>query len=207
MIVALLVASLAGIGARWRAWPVAPIALIAALLVLEPLGALAAAALAALAVAVGRVRSARIAARGAPGRRALAADVVALGLTAGLPIRAALETAARRCGPPISDEIGEVLRTADRTGLGPALADATGESGRMLRLAARASATGAPLAAAVTAYAAEERHAAHTSAVEAARRLPVRLLLPLALLVLPGFVVLVLGPVLVDSLARIGPFP
>jgi hypothetical protein len=43
-------------------------------------------------------------------------------------------------------------------------------------------------------FAAERRHAEQACNLERARRLPVRLLLPLALLILPGFMVLVVGP-------------
>jgi pilus assembly protein TadC len=91
----------------------------------------------------------------------------------------------------------------DRLGVAAALAAATGRGEGLYRLTARAAATGAPLAAAVEAFAAERRHADHARRLEAARRLPVRLLLPLALLILPGFVVLVVGPALLDSLARL----
>jgi len=35
--------------------------------------------------------------------------------------------------------------------------------------------------------------------------LPVRLLLPLTLLVLPGFVVMTVGPTVIESLARLNP--
>ena len=42
-----------------------------------------------------------------------------------------------------------------------------------------------------------------TARLEAARRLPVRLMLPLALLILPGFVVLAVGPALLEALDRL----
>jgi hypothetical protein len=43
--------------------------------------------------------------------------------------------------------------------------------------------------------------------MERARRLPVRLLLPLALLILPGFVLLAVGPAVLQGLARLGSTP
>ena len=64
--------------------------------------------------------------------------------------------------------------------------------------------TGAPVAAAVRAYVAEQRDADRARALAAARRLPVQLLFPLTLLVLPGFMVLTIGPALLAALERLG---
>ena len=49
--------------------------------------------------------------------------------------------------------------------------------------------------------------AGHAERITVARRLPVRLLLPLALLILPGFVVLAVGPAVLQALARLAPMP
>jgi pilus assembly protein TadC len=95
----------------------------------------------------------------------------------------------------------------DRWGAAAGLAAAQGWGERLYRLMGRAAATGAPLVGAVEAFALEGRHAEHSRRLEAARRLPVRLVVPLALLILPGFVVLVLGPALMESLARLGVSP
>jgi tight adherence protein C len=133
----------------------------------------------------------------------LLADLVALGLRAGLGLTEALRRAVPLVHPALAAEVEVVLRAADRSGSEAALAAAGGRAARLYRLAARAAATGAPLAEAVEGYAVERRHADHTRAVEAARRLPVRMLLPLALLILPGFVVLAVGPALLEALARL----
>jgi pilus assembly protein TadC len=63
------------------------------------------------------------------------------------------------------------------------------------------------MTAAVEAFASEQRHAEHNRSLAAARRLPVKLLLPLALLILPGFVILAVGPALARSLARLDVVP
>lgn len=148
-------------------------------------------------------RSRRLADASADADVVLLADLLALGLGAGLSLPLALDEAAREVAPPLAAEVGCLRRAMDRLGVAAALAGAAGRGERLYRLTARAAATGAPLAAAVEAFAAERRHAEHSRRLEAARRLPVRLLLPLALLILPGFVVLVVGPALLEALARL----
>jgi hypothetical protein len=65
-------------------------------------------------------------------------------------------------------------------------------------------ASGAPVLEAVERYG-EERRADDRSACEAAvRRLPVLLSFPLALLILPGFVLLTVAPALSGALERLG---
>ena len=150
-----------------------------------------------------RFRRRRVDAAAAEGDVVLLADLVALGLGAGLSLPLALDEAAREVDPGLAAEVRALRRAMDRLGVAAALAGATGRGERLYRLTARAAATGAPLTAAVEAFAAERRHAEHARRLEAARRLPVRLLLPLALLILPGFVVLVVGPALLESLARL----
>ncbi|MBS1195957.1 MAG: hypothetical protein H6R33_677, partial [Actinobacteria bacterium] len=141
----------------------------------------------------------RVDAAAAEGDVVLLADLVALGLGAGLSLPLALAEAAREVDPGLAAEVRSLRRAMDRLGVAAALAGAVGRGERLYRLTARAAATGAPLTAAVEAFAAERRHAEHARRLEAARRLPVRLLLPLALLILPGFVVLVVGPALLES--------
>ena len=145
----------------------------------------------------------RLANAAADGDLVLLADLVAIGLGAGLSLPLALDEAAREVDPVLAAEVRGLRRAMDRLGVASALASASGRAERLYCLTARAAATGAPLAAAVEAFAAECRHAEHARRLESARRLPVRLLLPLALLILPGFVVLVVGPALLESLARL----
>jgi tight adherence protein B len=85
-----------------------------------------------------------------------------------------------------------------------ALSSASGSLTRPLfaRLAL-AQASGAPMTEAVTAFLAEFRAQRRMEAVTRMRRLPVTLMLPLGLLILPGFVVLFAGPIVVRSLADV----
>ncbi len=68
---------------------------------------------------------------------------------------------------------------------------------------AAASASGAPALPALQAHLDAATHRRHHAEIEAVRRLPIRLLVPLTLLVLPGFVLMTVAPVVVDSLARL----
>lgn len=71
-------------------------------------------------------------------------------------------------------------------------------------VARRALSTGAPLIPAVSGHAARLRDEERSRQLSAARRLPVKLLFPLALLILPGFLVLTIGPAVLGSLERLG---
>ena len=131
------------------------------------------------------------------------ADQAALGLRAGLTLDAALRAARPDLPGPLSAEVGAVLRRARSQGIALALAGAGGHGERVYRITERAVRTGAPVAAAIEALADELRHEDHARRMADARRLPVRMLLPLALLILPGFVLVLIGPALAGSLARL----
>ena len=68
----------------------------------------------------------------------------------------------------------------------------------------RALSTGAPLQPAVSGYATTLRNEERSRELNAARRLPVKLLFPLALLILPGFLIVTIGPAVLGSLDRLG---
>ncbi|MBU1226948.1 MAG: type II secretion system F family protein [Actinobacteria bacterium] len=141
--------------------------------------------------------------RGDDGGALLLADQVALALRAGLTLEGALREARPDLPEALAGEVGHLLREARLGGLGRALASAGGAGERLYRITDRAVRTGAPVGPAVEALAEELRHEDHARRAAEARRLPVRLLLPLALLILPGFVLALVGPALVSSLARL----
>ncbi|NNC90861.1 MAG: hypothetical protein HKN80_00075, partial [Acidimicrobiia bacterium] len=130
------------------------------------------------------------------------AEMVGLALSAGLTLSRALHTAAPLIHPVLQREVGRVLRQAARVGLGNALAAATGHGRRFFGSVAHAVVTGAPLAPAVDSFVRETTAERRVVRQEAARRLPVRLMLPLALLILPGFVLLTVGPTVLAALER-----
>ena len=133
----------------------------------------------------------------------LLAELVSLGLGAGLPFLGATALAADELPGPLAGEVRRVIRTARIHGSSHALAAATGHCGPLFRLVARAVATGSPVAVAVASFVVDARRARRAERVATAKRLPVRLLVPLTLLILPGFVVLTLGPALLSGLERL----
>jgi hypothetical protein len=134
---------------------------------------------------------------------AVLGELTTLGLSAGLGFAQALELAAPRLEPAVRDEVAVLLRAARLNGMSAALASSQGRCAPMFRLCARAVETGAPVAGAIDGFVdqalAEERERALT----AARRLPIKLLFPLALLILPGFMILTVGPALLGSIDRL----
>lgn len=135
------------------------------------------------------------------------ADLVALSLAAGLSIHGSFAAARPYLQGGVAAAVDDLLAAMDRHGAAPALVDTDGLLGELAQVVAGAAASGAPLAGAVRAYASTRRQVAHAARLVAARRLPVRLLIPLALLILPGFVVLAVGPAVLQALARLGPIP
>ena len=126
----------------------------------------------------------------------LLAELTALGLSAGLSFPASLEAAARHASGAGGDQVRRALRTPGARGdAGPA----TG----LFALADRALLTGAPLLASVDGYAMSLRRDRRAAATERVRRLPVKLLFPLALLILPGFLLLTVGPAILAGLERL----
>ncbi|HEX2152671.1 MAG TPA: type II secretion system F family protein [Acidimicrobiia bacterium] len=112
---------------------------------------------------------------------------------AGLPLIAALEAAA-----PGMPGIDTVIRRSRRLGSAAALGSATGPLAPLLRRLADAVVSGSPPEPAIRSYIEAERRRRHVEAVSRARRLPVRLMVPMTLLVLPGFVLMVYGPAFID---------
>ena len=151
----------------------------------------------------GRLRDTRISKEGAEADVGLLAELVSLGLTAGLSLHAALATAVPFLGPELQSEVKGLLRTAGRTGLAAALSESVGLGQGLYRMAARAVSTGAPLVAAVDGFVRERLSDTRAQRLAQARRLPVRLMVPLALLILPGFVLMTLAPALSSGLGRL----
>lgn len=129
---------------------------------------------------------------------ALLAELAALGLTAGLTFPAAVEAATAAVPGQVAAKVrraGRLHRDPERT---------PPDDPGLLLVARRALATGAPLLPAVSGYAAALRSEERCRQLNAARRLPVKLLFPLALLILPGFLILTIGPAVLGSLERLG---
>jgi hypothetical protein len=127
--------------------------------------------------------------------------VVQMALAGGLPLAAGLALAVDEVGQMVAAELTTTLRSARREGMSAATAASTGPLLRQLfgRIAL-AQASGAPMQEAVAGYLADARATRREKALEQARRLPVTLMVPLGLLILPGFVLLFVGPIVLNAL-------
>jgi hypothetical protein len=158
--------------------------------------------LAAAVVAVAR----RPAARSARARQSevpVLVELVAVSVSAGATPRMALEVAAEAAGPCRAALVG-VLGEALGKGFGAALeagARRHAELARLLRTLAAADASGAPLADSLVRLGRSSRLAARREAERRARTVPVRLLIPLVVLVLPAFALLTVVPTVLGGLA------
>jgi len=137
---------------------------------------------------------------------ALTADLLAVAVAAGLTPYLALEVGARFAPEPIAGRLGGVVVAAAG---GQRLADAldaeaarTPALGPLLALLSASERSGAPVGAALGRLAASTRAQARRRAMARARTVPVRLLFPLVFLVLPAFLLLTVGPVVLATLTH-----
>jgi type II secretion system (T2SS) protein F len=147
------------------------------------------------------LKSRRAALRRAESDPMIVGRVVQVGLAGGLPLASSLALAVGEVGELVADELTATLRTARREGIASAMAAFTGP--RMKPFFSRitlAQASGAPMQDAVAAYLIDRRAERRSRALEQLRRLPISLMVPLGLLILPGFVVLFVGPIVLNSL-------
>ena len=128
-----------------------------------------------------------------------AAGALVVAASSGLSLRGSLELMGEVLGTPGRTEVAALLRNAHGIGLSAALVRATGSLAPLFERVARATMSGAPITATIAGYLAEARGLRRAARLEAARRLPVRLTIPLALLILPGFVLITAGPAVIHS--------
>ena len=133
------------------------------------------------------------------------ARLLSIAAAAGLPLGTALAAVRVELRGPLSEEIERVLRSARASGLTAALLSTPG-LGALGPALARAHSAGAPLRRTLEAHLAADTSARVAKAMERARTAPVRVMVPLALLLLPGFTALVVGPTLLDHVVRVAGF-
>ena len=131
----------------------------------------------------------------------LAVELVGLGVTAGLPFRNAAALTADQLDGPVARDIARALRSVSAGQL-PSIDRDDVQS--MFSAAAASETTGMPLAGTLNAVAADRRRAAAAASRERLAKLPVKMLFPLAFLILPGFVLLTVVPPLMSGLSRLG---
>jgi tight adherence protein C len=135
----------------------------------------------------------------------LTADLLAVALGAGLTPYLALGVAARSAPEAVAAHLTAVLEAVEEgQRLADALvarSDATPVLRPLLEVLLASERLGAPVGPALARLAADGRAQARRAALERARTLPVRLLFPLVFLVLPAFLLLTVGPVVLAGLA------
>lgn len=133
----------------------------------------------------------------------LLARSLLVALSGGLSPDAALRTARRSLRSELGGEVDRILRESARSGLASALLAAGGAGGRLFRQLGAAHLSGAPMIVTLTALARDLHDSARAEAVQRARKLPVKMVIPLSLLMLPGFLMLMAGPAVLPSFGRL----
>jgi len=120
--------------------------------------------------------------------------LVLVELRAGRSVLSALQSASAAF--PQSADLSVASRVASVSGLPAAVEVSPGETGRLLAQLARCQRSGSPAADTVRSMLESDIEAERTRRIERARGLPIRLMIPMALLVLPGMILLMYAPTL-----------
>lgn len=131
----------------------------------------------------------------------LAVELVSLGVVSGLTFRSAATLTAHQIEGTVAAEIVQALRSIN-AGEQPSARNPDIKA--MFSAAEISENTGMPLAGTLTALASDRRRDAAGAAKESLARLPVKMLFPLAFLILPGFLLLVVVPPLISGLSTLG---
>ena len=138
-----------------------------------------------------------------------AIDLISVTAGAGLNVFRSLEVVAGAVAPPLSTE---VRRVVDGVRCGRPLSDGLGDFARrvpvpevalLARTLEASHRQGLPLATTIEPAADEIRTAQRQDAEEAARAAPVKMLFPLAFLILPSFLLLAAAPLVVPALRQV----
>jgi len=130
----------------------------------------------------------------------VALDLIAIGVAGGASVSHALEIARSVVGPDVG---GDLSRIARHRIAGIGSEPRSGGLRSMVAAVRRSEVMGTSLAPELAAIAATARSDRDVAARERLARLPVKLLFPLTLLTLPGFVLMTVGPVVLASLLRL----
>ena len=149
------------------------------------------------------LRAERLARQQAEGELELLTHSMLIGLSGGLSPAAALALSREALRSPLGEEVDLVLRCSVQDGLTASLLNAAGVGGRLFRQVGAAHLSGAPLGLTLNALATEYREAARALALERARQIPVKMVVPLTLLMLPGLLILMVGPLVLPSFVRL----
>lgn len=142
------------------------------------------------------------------GRSARAEDVIAFGrllvvpLTGGMSLSNALAMASQEAHPGLRAEVARLLRRSRQEGMAAALAGSGGLLGELFRRMAGAHSSGTSPVRAVLTHVENLHSQVRMEALSRIRSLPVTLAVPLTLLIVPGFLLVLVGPSVVSRLAE-----
>lgn len=173
---------------------------LGACLVVHPIVVVAVAGAGVVVMAVGRIVRRSQDADTVAADELLAIDLMALGVSGGLTFHQAVTFAGAAVGGPVAEGLDRRTRQL----LSGRTADASdGPIAAAFAAAARSASSGAVLRPALDAVAETVRRERAAEERMRLARLPVKLLFPLALLILPGFVLLAVAPAVISGLARL----
>lgn len=133
------------------------------------------------------------------------ARLVLIGMSSGLSLHGVLVSAAGELRGGVAAQTSRVIQHARSNGLGPALAGTSGPASGLFGLMAGSVSSGASVVPVVTAFLHEHAAERRNSRLEQARKLPIKLTVPLTLLILPGCVLLFVGPSFVRGISELVP--
>jgi hypothetical protein len=130
----------------------------------------------------------------------LVARLLSLTVSAGHPIGRALAEVNRQLPERDRVAIDDILGRARHVGIARALIETRGPLSSLAERLAKAQVTGAPIGPTLDAYISMVHDARRAAALEEARTIAVKLVIPLTLLLLPGFIALVIAPFVLEQL-------
>ena len=130
----------------------------------------------------------------------LALDLMALATTSGLAFTSAVALTAHRVAGSTAAALDQAVRRVD-AGLGHDLDD--GPLADAFTAAHRSAATGASLSVTLADLAHRAREDEAADVAERLEKLPVKLLFPMAFLILPGFILVAVVPTIVSGLSQL----
>ena len=128
--------------------------------------------------------------------------LLAVPLTGGVSLANSLMLAAQQAHPQLQAEVSQTLRHSRQVGLARSLAGSGGRLGELFGRMAGAHASGSSLVRAVTTHVDNLQYQARMEALSRVRSLPVTLAVPLTLLIVPGFLLTLVGPAVVSRVAE-----
>lgn len=123
-------------------------------------------------------------------------------LTGGLSLSNSLIMVSGEVHPELQAEVSHTLRQSRQVGLARALAASSGRLGELFGRVAGAHGSGSSLVRAVTTHIDNLHSQTRVEALSRIRSLPVTLAVPLTLLIVPGFLLVLVGPPVVSRLAE-----